>query len=114
MPTCPPNHDPYIHDNLNLLDIPAGEKYEKYFCSGNFMITRDFYESTKSYWFDELLKQKDQNSEGTHDQTLINRMVYKYYDHSKVRILDDAWGVWYKDCVFMNHLAGLRKVGYGE
>jgi len=112
--TCPPDHDPYVFDNLNLLDIPKGKTYDKYFCSGNFMVTRDFYNATKEVWYEELLKQKDQNSEGTHDQTLINRLVYKYYDLSKVRILNDDWGVWYKNSLYMNHLAGLRKAGYGE
>lgn len=106
----PKDSKPNKLNELECQDLPSD--YNKYFCTGTAMFTRDFYDATKDHWLKELEYRNTRNNVGFHDQTVINCLVYKHYPLEKVNILSEDWGGWWKDNKYINHVTGDRKYNY--
>jgi len=107
---CPSGSDPSHNNQFPEHGISA--LYGKYFCSGVLLITRDFYNLTKDYWFDELNFWNKKNHVGFHDQSVLNCLAYKYYPHEKINIISNDWGAWWQDSKYINHYSDIRKNYY--
>lgn len=108
----PKDSTPISLNALEGQELPVD--YDKYFCSGTVMFTRDFYEATKDHWYSELEYCNSRNATNFKEQTVLNKLVWKHYPLDKVNILSEDWGGWWKDNKYINHITGNRKYNYEE
>lgn len=102
-------HEKYPLDApLHGLDL----SYKKFFNSGIMLIPREFAEKTKPYLMKEINYWNSNNSRGIHDQSVMNCLAYKHWDHNRITLLSDEWGPWWKEGKFMDHFSSFRKNEY--
>lgn len=108
-PNCEIWEDPNEKYPYDAVTHGYPNTYTKFFNSGILLVPREFCEVTKPHLREEIDYWNKRNDRSIHDQSVLNCLAYKYWDHNRINILSDKWGPWWKEGEYMNHFSSFRK-----